>query len=96
MEPLTTAALVLGGAKLLGGAIEGFGQYQALAPSEVAQDRIKELERLQQADALGLTGQEKQAFVQAFMNPQRISEGKELKVHDKNYRVNSILNSILD
>ena len=40
MEPLTTAALVLGGAKLLGGAIEGFGQYQALAPSEVNQDRI--------------------------------------------------------
>jgi len=32
----------------------------------------------------------------AFMNPQRISEGKELKVHDKDYRVNSVLNSILD
>ena len=32
----------------------------------------------------------------AFMNPQKISEGKELRVHDKDYRVNSILNSILD
>lgn len=78
MEPLTTAALVLGGAKLLGGAVESFGQYQALAPSEVAQDRIKELERLQQADALGLTGQEKQAFVQAFMNPQRALQAEQM------------------
>jgi hypothetical protein len=32
----------------------------------------------------------------AFMNPQKIRESKELKVHDKDYRVNSILNSILD
>ena len=32
----------------------------------------------------------------AFMNPQRIRESKELKVHDKDYRVNSLLNSILD
>ena len=78
MEPLTTAALVLGGAKLLGGAIEGFGQNQALAPSEVNQDRITELERLQQADALSLTGQERQAFVQAFMNPQRALQAEQM------------------
>ena len=32
----------------------------------------------------------------AFMNPQKIRESKELKVHDKDYRVNSLLNSILD
>jgi len=32
----------------------------------------------------------------AFMNPQRINESKQLKVHDKAYRINSILNSILD
>lgn len=32
----------------------------------------------------------------AFMNPQKIRESKELRVHDKDYRVNSILNSILD
>jgi len=32
----------------------------------------------------------------AFMNPQKIKESKKLKVHDKDYRVNSILNSILD
>jgi len=32
----------------------------------------------------------------AFMNPQRISESKQLKVHDRDYRINSILNSILD
>ena len=32
----------------------------------------------------------------AFMNPQKIRESKEVKVHDKDYRVNSILNSILD
>ena len=32
----------------------------------------------------------------AFMNPQKIRESKETKVHDKDYRVNSILNSILD
>ena len=82
MEPLTTAALVLGGAKLLGGAIEGFGQYQALAPSEVNQDRIAELERLQQADALGLTGQERQAFVQAFMNPQRALQAEQMSQQD--------------
>ncbi len=32
----------------------------------------------------------------AFMNPQKIRESKEMKVHDRDYRVNSILNSILD
>tara|TARA_R110000796_G_scaffold25463_2_gene71740 strand:+ start:4950 stop:5564 length:615 start_codon:yes stop_codon:yes gene_type:complete len=32
----------------------------------------------------------------AFMNPQKIRESKEVKVHDRDYRVNSILNSILD
>ena len=32
----------------------------------------------------------------AFINTQSICEGKELKVHDKDYRVNSLLNSILD
>ena len=32
----------------------------------------------------------------AFMNPQKIRESKEVKVHDKDYRVNSLLNSILD
>ena len=71
MEPLTIAALALGGAKLAGNVISGIGQYQALGPNEVITDRIKELERLQEADALGLTGAEKQAYVQAFMNPQR-------------------------
>ena len=71
MEPLTIAALALGGAKLAGNVVSGIGQYQALGENEAITDRIKELERLQEADALGLTGEEKQAYVQAFMNPQR-------------------------
>jgi len=71
MEPLTIAALALGGAKLAGGVVKGIGDYRALRPSEVVTDRINELQRLQEADALGLTGAEKQAYVSAFMNPQR-------------------------
>lgn len=71
MEPLTIAALALGGTKLVGNLVSGIGQYQALKPSEVMQDKIAELERLQEADALGLTGAEKSAYVQSFMDPQR-------------------------
>ena len=32
----------------------------------------------------------------AFMNPKRINEAKQTKLHDKEYRVNSLLNSIID
>ena len=69
MEPLTAIALATGGAKLLGGAIKGVGDYRALRPSEVITDRIEELQRLQEADALGLTGQERAAYTSAFMDP---------------------------
>ena len=31
----------------------------------------------------------------AFMNPARIHENKEIKIHDKEYRVNALINSIL-
>jgi len=71
MEPLTAIALATGGAKLLGGIVKGVGDYRALRPSEVIDDKIKELERLQEADALGLTGQERAAYTSAFMDPQR-------------------------
>tara|TARA_R100000734_G_C3319028_1_gene114073 strand:- start:1175 stop:1921 length:747 start_codon:yes stop_codon:yes gene_type:complete len=71
MDPLTATALAIGGAKLVGGVIKGVGDYRAMAPSEVLTERIEELQRLQEADALGLTGQERSAYVQAFMDPQR-------------------------
>jgi hypothetical protein len=71
MEPLTAIALATGGAKLLGGVVKGVGDYRALRPSEVITDRIDELKRLQEADALGLTGQERAAYTSAFMDPQR-------------------------
>jgi hypothetical protein len=71
MEPLTTAALVMGGAKLIGGIGAGVSDIIATAPNEALQNRIAELERLQQADALGLTGTERAAFVDAFRQPQQ-------------------------
>jgi len=71
MEPLTTAALIMGGASVLGAAGRGVGNYMALAPNEAVQKRISELERLQQADALGLTGTERSAFMESFVDPQR-------------------------
>jgi hypothetical protein len=32
----------------------------------------------------------------AFMNPTRIHENKQPKIHDKEYRVNALINSILE
>jgi hypothetical protein len=31
----------------------------------------------------------------AFMNPSKIHESKQTKIHDKDYRVNALINSIL-
>ena len=71
MEPLTTAALLMGGAKLIGGIGAGVSDIIATGENKAITDRIAELERLQQADALGLTGTERAAFVDAFRQPQQ-------------------------
>tara|TARA_Y100000004_G_scaffold188666_1_gene243144 strand:+ start:15072 stop:15833 length:762 start_codon:yes stop_codon:yes gene_type:complete len=71
MEPLTTAALILGAGKLIGGVGQGIANIQRTAPNEALLDEIARLERLQEADALGLTGTERAAFTDAFVNPQR-------------------------
>ena len=79
MEPLTIAALALGGTKLLGNVLSGVGQYRALAPNEAVTDEIARLERLQEADALGLTGEERNAYVQSFMDPQRALAAQQMQ-----------------
>jgi len=71
MEPLTTAALVLGAGKLIAGVGQGIADIQRTAPNEAMLAEIARLERLQEADALGLTGTERAAFTDAFVNPQR-------------------------
>ena len=71
MDPLTIAALVGGGAKLISGIGAGIADIRATEPNEAMLREIERLERLQQADALGLTGQERTAFTEAFMDPQR-------------------------
>ena len=71
MDPLTIAALVGGGAKLISGIGAGVADIQATRPNEAMLEEMRRLERLQEADALGLTGTERAAFTEAFMDPQR-------------------------
>ena len=71
MEPLTVGLILAGTAALAKRAGTATSGYIANAPSEAAQDRIKELEKLQEADALGLTGAEREAFMAAVMHPQQ-------------------------
>lgn len=68
-DPLTIAALVMGGAKLIGGVGSGIANIQRTAPNQAVLDEIARLERLQQADALGLTGTERSAFLESFTQP---------------------------
>lgn len=78
MEPITLGLLLAGGAALAKRAGAATSGAIANRPIEAVQDRIAELERLQQADALGLTGDERNAFMQAFVNPQRALAGQQM------------------
>ena len=79
MEPLTTAALVLGAGKLIAGVGQGIADIQRTAPNQALLDEIARLERLQEADALGLTGTERAAFTDAFVNPQRALAAQQMQ-----------------
>jgi len=71
MEPVTIGLLLAGGAALAKRAGAATSAYIANKPSEAAMARVSDLEALQNADALGLTGAERQAYLDAVMHPQQ-------------------------
>jgi len=77
MDPLTLG--LLAGAAALSAGGKATSAAISSKPSGVAAERIKELERLQQADQLGLTGAERSAFLQAFQAPQQALAAQQLQ-----------------
>jgi hypothetical protein len=77
MDPLTLG--IMAGTYLAGKGLQTYGKYQALEPGEALTDRVEELKRLQEADALGLTGEERAAYTQAFMDPMRAVAAQQMQ-----------------
>lgn len=70
-EPVTIGLLLAGGAAVAKRAGAATSAYIANKPSEAAMGRVSDLEALQNANALGLTGAERQAYLDAVMAPQQ-------------------------
>jgi hypothetical protein len=79
MEPITTGLLLAGGAQLLAGVGKAAGQYMSNRPLESQVERIEELKRLQEANALGLTGAEQSAYMASFVDPQRAIAAQQMQ-----------------
>ena len=84
MEPITTGLLLAGGAQLLAGVGKAAGQYMANRPLESQVARIEELKRLQEANALGLTGAEQSAYMASFVDPQRAIAAQQMQQSQAN------------
>tara|TARA_R100001591_G_scaffold2717_2_gene6839 strand:+ start:2398 stop:2985 length:588 start_codon:yes stop_codon:yes gene_type:complete len=87
MDPLTIALIAGGGlARGIGGAISQGAQSKALF-GEQQQARLAELRRLEEMNALGLTGAERQALEQALLNPAQAAQ------REQNQRNQALLSS---
>lgn len=58
---------------------QNVGSFMSLAPSETVNKRIDELKRAQEADALGLTGDQKSAYMAAFTAPAKALAAQQLQ-----------------
>jgi|TARA_R100000734_G_C3306747_1_gene97247 hypothetical protein len=87
MDPLTIALIAGGGlARGIGGAISQGAQSKALF-GEQQQARLAELRRLEEMNALGLTGKEREALEAALLNPAQAAQ------REQNQRNQALLSS---
>ena len=78
MDPITIGLLLAGAGQIAQRVGAGVGNEIRNRPLESQQDRIDELKRLQEADALGLTGDQRAAYMASFVDPQRAIAAQQL------------------
>ena len=82
IDPLITPMLIAAGVSALGKGIGAFGASRQQAQSvfgDAQEDRLRELERMEEMRALGLTDKEEQLMRQSLLNPVQAAQKEQFQ-----------------